>query len=369
VADPRHEKLAAVLVEYSARVTAGDLVLIEAPVAAEPLVRELYRAVVRARAHPLTRIEFGEIEETLMLEASEDQLDWVNPVRYEDIERADVRLVVEASLNTRALTSVDPEREARRSRARDRLRNRYLERAAAGELRWTLTGFPTEATAQDARMSLGEYENFVYGAGFLDDPDPPARWREFGERIEQIASFLGEKDELRVIAEGTDLVLGVGGRTWIAAKGHENFPDGEVFTAPHETRVDGEIRFTYPTIFQGREVTDVRLRFEAGEVVGASAGRGAQFLEEMIAMDEGARRVGEFAFGLNEAVTMFTRDIGLDEKIGGTVHLALGTAYPETGGLNRSGLHWDMICDLRSESEVYADGELVYRNGRFIDVP
>ena len=168
------------------------------------------------------------------------------------------------------------------------------------------------------------------------------------------------------MAEGTDLTVAVGGRRWIAADGHENFPDGEVFTAPHDESAEGVITFTYPAVFEGRQVDDVRLRFRGGEVVEASASRGEDFLQEMVALDDGARRVGELAFGLNDAVSVFTRNILFDEKIGGTMHLALGSAYPECGGTNRSALHWDMICDLRSGSEVYADGELVYRDGRFL---
>ncbi len=258
-------------------------------------------------------------------------------------------------------------RQARYDRSAEPLRNRYLERAAAGELRWVLSAYPTEAAAQDASMSLAEYEDFVFGAAFLDDPDPVARWQEFGERIDRLAAFLGTKREFRIVADGTDLRLVTEGRTWVPSKGQENFPDGEVFTGPLETSVEGEIRFTYPGVFNAREVDDVRLRFEAGEVVEATATRGQEFLREMIAMDDGARRVGEFAFGLNEAVPMFTRNTLFDEKIGGTMHLALGTAYPETGGLNRSALHWDLVCDLRSGSEVYADGELVYRDGQFLN--
>jgi aminopeptidase len=183
-----------------------------------------------------------------------------------------------------------------------------------------------------------------------------------------VVDFLSAKQELRIVTEGTDLTVAVGGRTWIPADGHENFPDGEVFTAPHETSAEGEISFTYPAVFRGREVEGVRLRFHQGEVVEASATRGQDFLEQMIAVDDGARRLGELAFGLNDAVSVFTRNILFDEKLGGTMHLALGTAYPECGGTNRSALHWDMICDLRSGSEVYADGELVYRDGRFLAV-
>jgi aminopeptidase len=367
MSERRHERLADVVVGYSAGVRPGDLVTLETSTLAAPLARELYRAVLRAGGHPLPRLSLEGMTETLLKHGSDEQLDWVNPVRADDIETVDVRIVVEAYANTKRLSNIDPGRLARWERATEGLRNRYLERAASGELRWVLTQFPTEAAAQDAAMSLTQYEDFVYRAAFLDDPDPVARWREFGERIDRLGDFLATKNELRIVADGTDLTLVTGGRTWLRAKGQENLPDGEVFTAPLETSVDGEIRFTYPAVFRAREVDDVRLRFEAGEVVDFSAARGHDFLEQMIGLDDGARRVGEFAFGLNEAVPLFTKNILYDEKIGGTVHLALGTAYPESGGLNRSALHWDMICDLRAGSEVYADGQLVYRDGRFLN--
>jgi aminopeptidase len=367
MSDSRHERMAEVLVGYCAGVREGDLVTLESTTHAAPMLRELYRKVLEAGGHPLPRIALEGMSESLLKYGNDEQLAWVNPARADDIETVDVRIAIQAPGNTRRLSNVDPARQARYDRSTERLRNRYLERAAAGKLRWVLSAFPTEASAQDASMSLPEYEDFVFGAAFLDDPDPVARWQEFGERLDGLAAFLDTKRELRVVAEGTDLRLLTEGRTWIPSKGRENFPDGEVFTGPVETSVEGEIRFTYPGVFNAREVDDVKLRFESGEVVEATATRGQDFLREMIAMDDGARRVGEFAFGLNEAVPMFTRNTLFDEKMGGTMHLALGTAYPETGGLNRSALHWDLVCDLRSGSEVYADGELVYRDGRFLN--
>ena len=355
------------LVGFCARVREGDLVTLESTPLAAPILRELYRKVLEAGGQPLPRVSLEGLSENLLKHGNDEQLAWVNPARSDDIETVDVRIALEAPGNTRRLSNVDPARHARHERSSEQLRNRYLERAAAGELRWVLSAYPTEAAAQDASMSLVEYEDFVYGAGFLDDPDPVARWQQFGERVDRLAAFLSTKRELRVVAEGTDLRFVTEGRTWIPSKGQENFPDGEVFTGPVETSVEGEIRFTYPGVFHAREVDDVRLRFEAGEVVEATASRGQEFLREMIAMDEGARRVGEFAFGLNEGVAIFTRNTLFDEKIGGTMHLALGTAYPETGGLNRSALHWDLICDLRSGSEVLADGELIYSDGQFLN--
>lgn len=361
----RLRRFAEVIVGYCAGVRRGDLVVLQGSMNTEPLIEQLYASTLRAGGRPTTRV-MPELSELLLTQGSDEQIAWLAPGEREDVERADVWIVVEAPTNTKALTSVDPERQALEQRARSPLRERYLERAHEGELRWVLTGFPTNAAAQDAEMSLAEYEDFLYGAALLDAGDPVARWRELSGDLRRTADFLSAKEELRFVAEGTDLTFAVGGRTWIPSDGHENFPDGEVFTAPLDESAEGEITFTYPAVFEGRQVDDVRLRFRGGEVIEATASRGQDFLREMVAVDDGARRVGELAFGLNDAVSVFTRNILFDEKIGGTMHLALGSAYPECGGTNRSALHWDMICDLRSGSEVYADGELVYRDGRFL---
>ena len=366
MADPRVERLADVAVAYSTAVQPGDLVILDATPLAEPLVRAAYRRILAAGGHPHVRVNVDGVMEALLTEGDDEQLAWLSPARLEEIERADVRIVFESDYNTRALSGVQPARQAIAQRARRHLGDRLFQRAAAGELRWLVTLFPTQAAAQDAGMSLPEYEDFVYRAGLLDQPDPVGAWRDLGERIERLARWLETKGELRVVADGTDLRLAVGGRTWIASRGRENFPDGEAFTGPVETSVEGEIRFTFPATFHGRVVDGVALRFEGGEVVAASATRGGDFLHEMLDLDPGARRVGEFAFGLNDAIREFTLNTLFDEKIGGTVHLALGKSYPETGGRNESALHWDLVCDLRSGSEVYADGELVYRDGRFL---
>ena len=364
----RLRRLAEVLVGYSGAVQPGDLTVVEGTMNVEPLLEEIYAAVLRAGGHPVARCT-PELDAIRLSEGSDEQVEWLTPAEREDVEQADVWIVIEAPSNTKALTGIDPQRQARVQRARIGWRERYLERALAGELRWVLTAYPTNAAAQDAEMSLAEYEDFIYGAALLDDGDPVARWREFADELQRVVEFLRSRQELRFVAEGTDLTFAVGGdRTWVAADGHENFPDGEVFTAPHDGGAEGEITFTFPAVFRGRQVDDVHLRFHEGEVVEATASSGEEFLQEMVGLDEGARRVGELAFGLNEAVRVFTRNILFDEKIGGTMHLALGSAYPECGGTNRSALHWDLICDLRSGGEVYADGELVYRDGRFLSL-
>jgi aminopeptidase len=367
VADSRVARLAEVAVGYSTGVQPGDLVLIDSSSLAAPLVHETVRAVLAAGGNPHARFQLDGALEALLEEGTEEQLRWLSPARAHEIEQANVRIVFESEVNTRSLTGADPARQALVHKARKPLTDRLFERVSAGELRWLVTLYPTPAAAQDAGMSLADYEDFVYRAGFLDEDDPVGLWTAFGERLGRTAEWLSSKRELRIVAEDTDLTLGVDGRTWIPSAGRENFPDGEVFTGPVETSAEGTIRFSYPAQFYGRVVEGVELRFAGGEVVAARAAKGQAFLDEMLALDEGARRVGEFAFGMNEAITGFTLNTLFDEKIGGTVHLALGRSYPVTGGTNVSALHWDMVCDLRDGGQVYADGELVYEDGRFLD--
>ncbi len=363
----RLAKLADVLVGYSTTVRPGDVVQIGGNPPTTPLIREVYRSVVRAGGHPNARLRVDEAEEALLDEGNDDQLEWVPLDQRWNLEHSDVWIVLDGPENTKHLSGVDPAKMGRRAKAREPFQQLYLERWERGEFRWVGCGYPTQASAQDAGMSLPEFEELVYGAAFLDAEDPVAAWQEFDEELERVGSLLETKRELRVVGEDTDLTLGVDGRRWRRANGHENLPDGEVFTGPVETSVEGTIRFSFPAIIRGRQAEDVVLRFDGGEVVEATARRGEDFLREMIAMDDGARRVGEFAFGLNRAVTEYTGSLLLDEKIGGTVHLALGRSVPGTGGENLSALHWDMVCDLRQGGEVYADGELVYRDGAFLD--
>ncbi|HEX7254903.1 MAG TPA: aminopeptidase [Gaiellaceae bacterium] len=363
-----HAKLAEVVVGYSTEVKPGNVVRIEAyDGVAAPVMREVYAAALRAGGHPTANLVLEEADETLYKEGSDVQLEWISPDQRWNVEHGDVWVVFDAPTNTKRLSNVDPERIARRLKARRPLQSLYLERSARGEFRWLICGFPCEASAQDAGMSLRQFEQVLYRAAFLDEDDPVAAWKRFGDRLEEIGSLLETKRELRIVGEDTDLTLGVEGRSWIRAKGLRNFPDGEVFTGPVETSVEGTIRFSFPAMMRGRQAHDVRLRFEGGEVVEATARRGEGFLREMIGMDDGARRVGEFAFGLNDAISEYTGNLLLDEKIGGTVHLALGRSVPGTGGQNQSGLHWDIVCDLRDGGEVYADGELAYRNGAFLN--
>jgi aminopeptidase len=367
VPDTRLQKLAEVLVDYSTEIGPGDVIRLEGTPPTSPLLRELYRASLRAGGHPDATLIVDEAAEALLTEGADEQVEWVPLDTRWSLEHSDVLMVLDGPENTKYLSGVNAAKMARHARGREPYLDRYLERAARGEFRWVYCAYPTQASAQAAGMSLAQFERLVYGAAFLDTDDPVAAWRAFGVRLDRIGDVLEGVRELRVVGEDTDLTLGVGGRTWLRAGGKQNFPDGEVFTGPVETSVEGTIRFSFPAVIRGREAEGVRLRFVGGEVVEASASRGEPFLREMIAVDDGARRVGEFAFGLNDAVTEYTGSLLLDEKIGGTVHLALGRSVPGTGGENSSALHWDMVCDLRGGGEIYADGELVYRDGAFVN--
>jgi len=297
--------------------------------------------------------------------ASDEQLDFVSDVDRQLIEQIDVNIGVWTETNTKALTNVDPAKQARFSAARRPLNERFMERAARKELKWTGTAYPTQAFAQDAEMSLREFEDFVYGAALVHLPDPVAAWKAISKEQQKLIDWLVDKQQVRLVGPDTDLSLSIKGRRWENCDGHENFPDGEIFTGPIEDSVNGHVRFTYPACYGGREVEDVRLWFEAGKVVKATAAKNEAYLLAMLDLDEGSRYLGEFAFGTNQGIQRFTKNTLFDEKIGGTVHMALGAGYPETGSANKSAIHWDMVCDLRQGGEVWVDGRLFVKDGKF----
>lgn len=365
MADQRHQKLAHVLVHYSLKIQPGDKLLINAYDLAAPLVREVYREAIRAGAHVMPKIILDGLSEIKYLEGSDEQLTYISNVAKLEIEEATAELTIWSKPNSKDLKGIDPARMALAQKAGAELFKRFLERESKGELRWCGTLFPTNGYAQDAEMSLSRYEDFVYGAGLLDLDDPVAAWKQVEAEQQRIADFLDQHDEIRIVAPDTDITYRVGGRKWINCAGTANFPDGEVFSGPHEDSVNGTVRFTYPAVYNGNSVEDVRLTFKDGKVVEATAGRGIEFLNAMLDMDEGSRTLGEVAFGLNYNIKEFTGETLFDEKIGGTMHMALGQSLPESGGVNESGLHWDMVCDLR-KGRVYADSQLCYENGKFI---
>jgi len=353
-------------VHYPLALKKGQLVRIAGPAVAAPHLAAAYREALLAGAYPSVRVGVDGLEEIYFKHANDEQLGFVSDLDRMEVERFDADLRFLGSTNTRALTHIPPERMAKRREATRELTRRYMERAAAGAFRWCLTQAPTHADAQEAEMSLGEYENFVYSAGHLDREDPVAAWEAVAKDQAKVVALLGSIKTLRVVGPDTDLTISAAGRKWVSAAGTHNFPDGEVFTGPVEDSTRGTVRFSFPAIYGGREVTDVRLTFEGGRVTGAAAAKGQEFLLAMLDLDAGARTLGEFAFGLNYDIQQWTRNILFDEKIGGTLHMALGAAYPDTGGRNVSGLHWDMILELRNGAEVFGDGEVIYRDGRFL---
>ncbi|HZN66343.1 MAG TPA: aminopeptidase [Tepidisphaeraceae bacterium] len=364
--DPRLERLADVLVNYSVGVKKDQLVRISAPPVAHPLVAEVYRKVVLAGGHPMVRMSPEELQEIFLKTGGDDQLRFVNPVQVFEYERIDCSIGVWGEENTKALSNVDPRRIGLSQAARKPLLDIFMKRAAEGKLKWVGTQFPSQAAAQDAEMSLAEYEDFVFSAGMLDRPDPTAAWKKVSERQQRLADFLnGKRDYRVVVANGTDVRMSVAGMRWINCDGHENFPDGEVFTGPVPDSVNGRIHFSFPAVHHGREVQGVRLTFRDGKVVDASADKGQEFLFSMLDTDAGSRFLGECAIGTNYDITRYTRNTLFDEKIGGTVHFALGAGYPETGNTNQSGLHWDMVVDLRNGGYVEVDGVKVNVDGRF----
>jgi len=363
--DPRIAKLARVLVRYSLDLHEGDLLVVRTTPLAAPLVREVYREALAVGAHPYARIALEEVDEAFYKDASDAQLDYIPPMVRGEYEVSQAMLFIDAEQNRKNLSGIAPARVSRRLAATQAVSRILYAREAEGKAVWNRTQYPTEAAAQDADMSLADYEDFVYGAGKLGEADPVAAWRRVEREQQRIADILNTKRVIRLISPDTDLTYETAGRTWINANGTRNFPDGEVFTSPDATKTEGHVRFTYPAVYQGREVEDVRLTFREGRVVEATAAKGRDYLETLLNSDEGARRLGEAAFGLNYDITRFTRSILFDEKLGGTIHLALGESFHQIGGVNTSAIHWDMICDMR-EGEAYADGELIYKGGRFV---
>jgi aminopeptidase len=364
--DPRAERLAKILVGYSTQVKEGEVVSIDGESAAEPLLLAVYEEVLKAGANPILNVSLDGQAATYYKLASDAQLDWISPTSEWLLDNADVRIAVGATSNTRELSAVPPERQTRRQAATGELMARAMERSAEGEFRWCYTLYPTNAYASEAEMSLTDYEDFYFGACLADGGDPLTAWEEASAETKRLAEWIDGREEVRVIAPGTDITLGVAGRKFIPCDGRHNMPDGEFFTGPIEDSVEGEVTFHLPATIGGRDVSGVRLRFEAGKVVDASAERGEEFLLKLLDTDPGARRLGELGIGTNYAIDRGTREVLLDEKIGGTVHMAVGKSYPESGGVNESAVHTDLVCDLRLGGKIVVDGEDFQVDGKFV---
>ena len=365
MADKRIEKLAKLCVHYSVGMKPKVPVVIQGSDMPFPLMHEIYKECLLCGAY-VEMIPTPDVQYTFFKYAKEHQLKFVPPLAKFLVENMDVNIGIFCEPNPKKLTNIDPAKIRQRQASRRELSDILLKREAEGKFRWTGLPYPITATAQEASMSLQEYEDFVYASCLVDKKDPIGEWTKIKKEQDKLCRFLNEAEEIHILGEDTDLKFKVKGRKWINCSGQKNMPDGEVFTSPIENSVSGTIRFTYPGIFSGREVEDIKLTFKAGKVVKASAAKGDELLQQLLKI-EGAERLGEIAIGTNYGITKFTKHMLFDEKMGGTIHMALGfNPAPETGGLNKSGLHWDILKDMKKGGEIYADKKLFYKNGKFL---
>jgi aminopeptidase len=364
--DPRTQNLAKILVGYSTQVKEGEVVSIDGENAAAPLLLAVYEEVLKAGGNPVMNVALDGQIAAYFKHASDKQIEWISPFAEWMVDNADVRIAIGASTNTRELSGVPPERQTLRQSVTGELMSRAMKRSADGDFRWVYTLFPTSAYASEAEMSLADYEDFYYGACLAGDGDPLTAWKRASEETERLADWAEGHEEVHITAPGTDIKLGIAGRKFIPCVGDHNMPDGEFFTGPVEDSVEGEVSFHLPAVIGGREVSGVHLKFEGGRVVDASAERGEEFLVALLDTDEGARTLGELGIGTNYGIDRGTREVLLDEKIGGTIHMAVGQAYPESGGTNESAVHTDLVCDLRLGGKMEVDGVVMQEDGKFV---
>jgi aminopeptidase len=365
MSDPRVEKLAETLVNYSVTVKPGDWCIILANMVAEPLVDEVVKHVLRAGGIPSVNFSSDRVTQTLFNEASNEQLEHITPYERMVFEDADVLFSIYSNQNTRTLAGIDPTKQQVRGAARKDLMKTYSERSASKDLRWVIGLYPCDALAQEADMSLSDYEDFVYQATFADKKNPVTEWKKIHDEHERLIDWLKGKKTVEIKGPHIDMSMSIATRRFINSAGTNNMPSGEIFTSPVEDSAKGWVEYTYPAINGGREVDGIRLEFENGKVVKSSAEKNEDFLKKMLQVDEGASILGELGIGTNYGIDKFTKNILFDEKIGGTIHLAVGVGFPEAGGENESAMHWDMICDMREDSQILVDGELFYENGKF----
>jgi aminopeptidase len=371
LSDIRVQKYAKILVEHSARVMPGDRILVEATTAAEPLVRELFIQILEQGGipHPMIALPgmmpFSQ-DELYLTYAKDTQLDFIPTFYKTAYDQFEGRIRVHSATNTRGTTNIDPEKSQRRSKALSSITEAQMRRGAEGKFKWVTTLYPTDGYAQDAGMSLKEYEDFVFGAVHAYEDDPIAYWNSTASAQQLAIDFLSDKDQIVLRGPNVDLSLSIKGRKFDNSIGVYNMPDGEIFTGPVEESVNGWVKFTYPAIYGGVAVEGAELTFTNGRVETAKAEKNQDYLLKLLESDSGSRYLGEFAIGTNKDITRFTGNILFDEKIGGSFHIALGAGYPETGSKNKSAIHWDMICDLRKDSEILADSQPFYKNGQFV---
>ncbi len=352
------DKFADLLCDWCLEVQAGQQILFETTSLAEPLVVAMHKALLTRGAWPLLRMQPPGLLRDFLTTSEPEQLDGFAPADLLDVQQADSTLRVIAPLSGTPLAGVDPKLAARHARALAPIQD------ARSERRWSLSIWPTPGLAEQARMSLTEYAQFLQRALFLDHDDPARAWSDLRAHQDQVVRRLSPAREVRIQSAETDITLNVEGRTWINSDGRQNMPSGEVYTSPHESSANGTILFDVPSSGAGSEVAGVRVEFKDGKVVSATAEVGDEALQAALGTDQGARFLGEIGIGTNTGIDRATGSTLLDEKMAGTVHLALGRSYATAGGHNQSALHWDLVCDLRKGGLVSVDGEDFIVDGR-----
>jgi aminopeptidase len=369
--DSRINKWADVLVNYSLAAQKGQSVLILGDLEAIPLLTAVYRACILAGLKVETILEPSSWTEFLLQHGSDEQIAFTPYGKLCAVQNHDLYIRISATSNSKMLSQIPSQKLSHSLASSKPILETMLHRAAEKHLRWCYTAFPTPASAQDAEMGTDQFSEWVLDACYLNEPSPSDAWKKMEEQQDQIIQFLEGKKELHFQNwQGTDLRVNVEGMKWVNCCGTINFPDGEIYTGPNAHAVDGGVngivRYSLPTVFRNIEVHDIELTFKQGKVIKASASKNEEYLQKMIAFDEGSQYVGEIAIGTNEKIQTCTKNILFDEKIGGTFHLALGMGYPQTGNTNKSALHWDMIFDMRKGGTIHADGELFHQDGRFV---
>ena len=363
--NPFYEKLAKLVVNYSVKVKKGERVFISGPTLAAELFRALYVEILNNGGNALLMPRIEGITELFFKFASEEQLEYLDNAIKLIYNEFDCVIIIAADYNTKKLSLIDPKVITKfyGSEEQKKLWKMFYDREDKGEVRWVGIPFPCHSYAQEANMDLFSYTDFVKKSLFLDKEDPVQEWINMEKKQQKIVDYLNKVDRIQVLGENTDLELSVKGRKWINNCGHDNLPDGEVYTGPIEDSVNGHIRFTYPGIYLGREIENIYLEFINGKVVNATADKGEELLQEILKI-ENADRLGEFAIGTNYGISRFTKNMLFDEKIGGTMHCALGDGIKFTGSKNESVIHWDILKDMKTpDSKIIADGKIIYEQG------
>lgn len=360
-----YEKYAKLLVHHSLELKKKDRLLIISSYLAENLLKEVYLEALKVGAYPEFRVSINGIDKIFYDTANNEQLRYVSPTLKYVIENYEAFLNVLAPFNLKELQNVDPAKKQAVSLGRADIIKTELERAAKGTLNWNLCVFPTDAAAQECGMSRSEYEDFVFSACFLNEDDPIGKWLELKNNQQRIVDYLTGKVKIRYVGKDIDISFSAKDRKWINCAGRRNMPDGEVFTSPVDDSVNGKVRFSYPGFYLGQEIEDISLEVKDGVVIKWDAKKGKTLLDKIMEIP-GARQFGEAAVGTNTGIKKFTKNMLFDEKLASTIHMALGAAIPDAGGKNESAIHWDMLADMNDGGEIYADSELIYKNGRFI---